>query len=343
MTVTDNFDRADGGLGANWTSIGTAPVIASNKARATAVSTSCRAAWSTAIGDGTVSLYVECTVVLNGGGSYTGPLLSEANNSKAESYGVVISNDGTEVYLTRTTGGTDTDIATANNLSISNGVAYRLRLEWWVGGTVKVYLDGAAVGWTSGSGSDTAVTPSYAGIQFYTASGSLDTTDNFEAGELNQSVTAQVGTIALTGIAGSPSTGGGSPQTVTAQVASLTLAGVQGAPSFGNVTQSAQVGTIALAGSAGTATPGAVTQTAQVGTITLAGIAGVLLPGNVTKTAQVATLTLSAIQSAASGPSINGYITLAAVAPSVTLAMSVGTVTLAAVAPSAALILRRNA
>ena len=141
------------------------------------------------------------------------------------------------------------------------------------------------------------------------------------------------------------STGGGSPQSVTAQVASLSLAGIAGTRTPGNVTQTAQVGALTLAGSAGTATFGNVTQsaqpamialagiagvpstgggspqsvTAQVASLTLAGIAGVLLPGAVTKTAQVATLTLSAIQGAASGPTINGYITLAIKASKVVL------------------------
>lgn len=178
LVVTDDFNRANGGLGSNWTAIGTAPEIVSNKTQATNIAASCRAAWTTAIGDGATSIWVECDVVVSTNTTYNGPLLSEANNSKAESYGVVLSNDGTQLYLTRTTGGVDLDIATVTNMTIVEGNTYRVRLEWFVGGDIRVYVDGVeriAI-------NNTAVTPSYAGIQHYTGTGTLGTIDNFRAG-----------------------------------------------------------------------------------------------------------------------------------------------------------------
>jgi hypothetical protein len=95
--------------------------------------------------------------------------------------------------------------------------------------------------------------------------------------------------------------GGGSPQTVTAQVATLTLTGLAGTKTAGAVTLMAQVGALTLTPVAGTKTGGPVTLTAQVAALALTAVAGAVSAGGLppqTVTAQVAALTLTGL----SGP-----------------------------------------
>lgn len=150
-------------------------------------------------------------------------------------------------------------------------------------------------------------------------------------------VAAQVATLTLTGVPITPTTA--STTTTTAQVADLTLTAVPGVVTAGTVTTTAQVGTLTLAGVAGTITPGVVTVTAQVGTLTLSGVAGVLLPGTVTTSAQVGTLTLTALQGTvtASLDAEPGIVCLAVTAADVTLTATAPTVALATTAPTVTL------
>ncbi|MGE0342570.1 MAG: hypothetical protein AB7O86_05840 [Porticoccaceae bacterium] len=105
-------------------------------------------------------------------------------------------------------------------------------------------------------------------------------------------VTAQVASLGLTGVGGTHAFG---TIDITAQVASLSLAGVAGSPSVGAVAVIAQVASLSLAGVAGMPALGAVDIITQVASLSLAGVAGMPALGAVEITAQVATLSLVAV------------------------------------------------
>jgi hypothetical protein len=89
--------------------------------------------------------------------------------------------------------------------------------------------------------------------------------------------------------------GGPSNQVLGAQVATLILTGVAGTPSGGTVPKTAQVADLTLTGVSGSITVGNATKTAQVATLTLTGVAGSLAGGPGVKVAQIAELFFTGI------------------------------------------------
>lgn len=184
IVASDNFNRADGGLGANWTTTGGNLRIASNVAENTNIAEWSQACHNTQIGNGSQSIYVQATIngTMIGAANYPGLVLSESNSTIAESYYMSFGGNDSTIYLTRRTGGSSTDIAT-DSWTVANGL-HTIRLEWnFSTSTLDVYYDGVVVTWGSGSNVNTAVTPMYAGIQAYCASGRI-AFDDWEAGTL---------------------------------------------------------------------------------------------------------------------------------------------------------------
>lgn len=103
--------------------------------------------------------------------------------------------------------------------------------------------------------------------------------------------TAQIATIAFTGVAGTLSAGAA---TKTAQIASLGMTAVANVPTGGPITKTAQVANLAL-----TAIPGVesvvVTKPAQVATLGLTALQVIPTGGPATQTAQIANLGLTAL------------------------------------------------
>lgn len=132
--------------------------------------------------------------------------------------------------------------------------------------------------------------------------GGLNTTDtqlfNMKASDWTSGTTwvsAATGeTWTINGTASVVPAVGSGPQTITAQVASVALTGVSGLIVPGGTTVTAQIATVAL-----TAVPGLIVAarsiTAQVATITVTAQPGAVQTGPATITAQIATLTLSAV------------------------------------------------
>jgi hypothetical protein len=178
VTFTDSFNRANGALGANWTAVGTAPVIVSNKATPTANSTECQAMWSAPV-SGASGRYVQAVCTPNSGtNSFLGVLLM-TSTAGTDGYHAQISGSGTRVALYRRTGGASTLIGSDGTQTITNGVGYLVKITRASNGDIVVTVDGS----TRISVNDTTHSPSYAGIQAYTGGVStLDTVDDFEAG-----------------------------------------------------------------------------------------------------------------------------------------------------------------
>lgn len=145
--------------------------------------------------------------------------------------------------------------------------------------------------------------------------------------DLATDVTAQVATITLTAVAGTPSAGA---VTITAQVATLTLTPLAGTITAGARTITAQTATLTLTPIPGV-TSATVTVQAQVATLTLTPLAGTVTGGAVSKAAQVAVLTLTPVVGAVSV----GGVTVTAQVATVTLTPLAGTVTGGAVSKSA--------
>jgi hypothetical protein len=158
VSYSDNFDRANGGLGANWVTITNAPVISTNKVQGgttgpAGASTVYGARWTTALL--TDAQEVTSTAVTPTGtaslGLGAGPFLR--CNSSGDRVEALVTN--TTAYIFTRIGGTPTQRA-SQAATINSGTLVRLTA---VGDVYSVYLGGSGtptVTWTD-SGSVIAI------------------------------------------------------------------------------------------------------------------------------------------------------------------------------------------
>lgn len=166
---TDNFDRADGALGANWTNINGVFSIVTNKAK---VSTAGTGSYSNSVySAGALGADQYAQVVLQVVTSMGGAVVRGSNSVNTCYYAV---GNSSSTYLFKFVNGAGP--TTIANNAITWAVGNILRLE--VRGTVlTVYKNGTAVL----TGTDGAIASGYAGIAGLTVNAIVDT---FEGGDL---------------------------------------------------------------------------------------------------------------------------------------------------------------
>lgn len=179
LLVDDNFNRADGSLGANWDSAGDAPfVISSNQARASADFLDFYSFWDGTFSPSGADYTVEADVQMNAASQYADVDLiarwQDANNY----YGMQMWTFGGEIVLYKAVGGVFTDLDTSSE-SLPRNTWRNLKLV--VNGTsIEGYLDDVLV--VSATDSDL----SSAGVPGMYATGHVDAAilvDNFMAYE----------------------------------------------------------------------------------------------------------------------------------------------------------------
>lgn len=151
VTYTDNFNRANGALGSNWTTLTAAPVINTNKAQGgtsgpNSAATIYAARYTTAVLTDTQR--AECIVVTPTGtaalGLGAGPIVRcDSSGNRVEA--LVTSNSA---HIFTRIGGTATQRAQQTGLTIASGTAVKLTA---VGNVYSLYLAGSGtptVTWT---------------------------------------------------------------------------------------------------------------------------------------------------------------------------------------------------
>lgn len=166
VIATDDFNRADGDLGSNWTSPSTMPVIVSNSVSASSALTAYDAHWSAASFDG--DQWVQADVTVNDLGTLTRGRLTLCD----EVYEIEWEGNASTVELSKSG-------AVQASTSLAFGTS-TLRMEK-VGGRITVYAGGVEIlSWTDSS----PVTTGSPGLGLYRAGASSSVTiDNFSAGD----------------------------------------------------------------------------------------------------------------------------------------------------------------
>jgi len=165
---SDNFNRANGSLGSNWTVIEGTWAITSDTAWATAVGSQSDAG-AYYNGSPLADCYSQVTVVaLPVGGTYAGPAvrMSQGTGSTINGYGFYVT--GTTWYLIKQVNGVHTNLATGSHTLASSDVLY-IQAQ---GTTISAQINGSQVA----SVTDSTYTSGYQGMvyQFGSASTTMD-------------------------------------------------------------------------------------------------------------------------------------------------------------------------
>lgn len=256
--ATDNFNRADGALGANWAVItvgSVMPVIVSNAIRPPTVSTFCSCYW---VGGPVfpADQWMQTTAVAINGTTQPVSTFVRAGNNGVDRFGyaAVFDNTGCNIYW-RTDNSTFGLLATSA-VPLSNGDVIYMEVR---GNIVTLLRNGAAYLTANDTG---AHLPSGGapGYQLFNATLANSICDNFTAGDFNltAALTGSAGTFAAGTLGVSHAqavTGGagtfGAGTLTTSRAKALT--GISGTLSRGSLTATR---TKALTGSAGTFAPG---------------------------------------------------------------------------------------
>lgn len=172
LPFSDNFNRADGGLGANWTTAGSAMNISSNRAVGTTANSGGYYNGDTPNAD----CYVQAQfAILPSGGTEYLTIYLRFNTTSFNGYGARYIN-GTGMQIVKITGGAVSQLALMGAAPTAGQV---VRLEA-SGTTLTMYYDGVSAGSTTDS------TYSAAGRTAIAASnsGSGGSLDDFETGNL---------------------------------------------------------------------------------------------------------------------------------------------------------------
>lgn len=179
--ILDDFNRADGALGANWTSTGDASVctVASN-----VMSCGVASGGRMHIYTGTSfspDQFSTVTVVNNPAANhYVGPIV-RGSSSASTNYRMEIGSDN-KLYISRLVAGTNTALV---NVTFTRGTSQVLTLTAEGSNPVilKGYVNGTkAINYSDSDG--TRITSGYAGITAYTSTATV-TLDNFFAGNMS--------------------------------------------------------------------------------------------------------------------------------------------------------------
>jgi hypothetical protein len=275
-TLLDDFNRADGGLGANWTTAGGAPVVSSNAFAGGAGANGAR--WTAAsftLPEVRVTIATVAAFLSVGwlDGSFNG-------------YALTVDSGATSVSLSVITGGSPTTLGAAFSQTISSGDS--LGLQRINATTLEVWYRSGAGAWTSlgtrTDGTHTGATNPL--ISVFDATARLD---DFYAGELTT-----VGALAVTvGAASASATGtlriSGS---ATGTLGAATLAAVATIAVSGAL--AGTIGAVSVSAAAALRVTGAAS--ASVGAATVSALGTLRIAG-------VSALTLGAATLAAAGSS----------------------------------------
>lgn len=221
--VSDNFNRANGALGANWTTTAGTFAIVSNQATVTAVATNIALAAYTGT---TFANNQYAQVQWLGGGGWGGALCIRCSNSAITGY-VLSGVSGTASILYKFVAGTSTVLASGGPAFTLNDV---IRLEA-VGTAITAYKNGTVIL----TATDSSITSGYPGIGGINFVGGI--LDGFYGGNLSwtSSATIQMANLAATSLictdgssnlttTGCPGGGGGSVTSVFGRVGIITAA-----------------------------------------------------------------------------------------------------------------------
>jgi hypothetical protein len=141
MTLLDSFTRADGALGANWTSCGgnAGYTVATNAAASSNASVEEAVFWNAA--SFANDQFAQVTISQMASNSYIGPAVRCSTGSGGNYYGFYA--DTATRYIVRVVAGAYTSLATTGT-GFSNGDVIRLEV---VGTTISAYINGVL--WTS--------------------------------------------------------------------------------------------------------------------------------------------------------------------------------------------------
>jgi hypothetical protein len=247
LTRTDDFNRTDGGLGANWTTPtgASGPVIESN----VIVSHTASFGWVGAYrSDATFSNdnFSELEIVRFGSNSaFAGPAVRVSPDAQTFYY-LEINSAGGAAFGKQVNGSEDNNQTIPNDTFTVGSVA---RIEV-TGSDVSIYKNGVQVGttWTDGS----PITTGAPGVVFYTNDGSGGSTniafDNWQGGDMGAAdpvLSAEAGSHVITGTAASLEFG----RTVSAESGSYSWTGTESTLKVGHKL-SAESGSYSLTGTA---------------------------------------------------------------------------------------------
>ncbi len=181
VLATDNFNRADGGLGTNWTTVTSsgAPQISTNVVRSTAVGTDSMSYYNatSAPNDQYASSAVVTATTSSVG---NGPIVRTDSGTKTFYVAYVTGPlDATaKIFLSKFTSGTSVNITNGTFTVAANDV---LKLEV-IGTNLSVYLNGVL---KIGPTSDGAISTGQFGIQVFADAGTTADSqlDNWEGGD----------------------------------------------------------------------------------------------------------------------------------------------------------------
>jgi hypothetical protein len=170
-TVTDDFNRANGALGANWTTFRNALTITSNQVFATGSLNDCDALWNgTPIG--TANHYAQITGTLAANSSVD--VFVRASDSSNFCYGQWSAFDG-NYHIFEVVAGTETDLDSAAAPGAFSTVTLKIVAS---GSTYELFADGVSV-------CTAASTLTVGSIGFGSAKyDGTSTLDNFEGGDV---------------------------------------------------------------------------------------------------------------------------------------------------------------
>lgn len=181
--AADDFNRGNGGLGANWTTVFStfAPAIVSNQCNEGTVNQENDAFWSARTWPNDQWTQVS-VVVASGSGDYVGTCARTASGSVFSSYVVYVvgplgASALIEVY--KTVSGASTLLASATFTVAANDVI-RLAVE---GTTLRAYQNGVL---RHGPLTDSALASGSAGVAIYNSAGAAQTIlDNWQGGDFS--------------------------------------------------------------------------------------------------------------------------------------------------------------
>lgn len=180
FSVSDNFNRADGGLGSNWTSFSTpysAPQIVSGQIVSAALSERAVYTASTFNND----QYSQCQVVNIGAEAGASPypgavlLVRSSNVSTYDGYIAVIYTNLLQIF--KRVGGTSTQL-TSLSTTTNNGSIVKLSA---IGNVISIYVNGVLALSTT----DSSISSGYPGLGFATSDSSGIIIDNWVGGNEN--------------------------------------------------------------------------------------------------------------------------------------------------------------
>ena len=265
--VTDNFNRADGSLGANWTVTGTATwSVVSNKAQTTTVAGYTNASYTGSAFANDQYAQARIIAFTGGGKAGVGVRMNSVNTD-----GYFCESTGAAAQMIKIVSGSQSNLVT---LSVFPGAGDTIKIGV-IGTAVTCYNNGAPIG----SVTDSSLTTGSAGIQGVNSS---VTVDNFKAGDQSWSTSngLTVNNITISGTCTGTGCGvsafnsitGGTNTTAAMVVGSGATLGVSGSGTIGATTLLGN--TWASPGTIGGTSPGVGNFTNITTTGTLLGGAG---------------------------------------------------------------------